>query len=134
VWVPVGAAVLVLAFFLHSRMPLATDGDQDRMRGPAATPRLIAPLGPLHVLPDRFTWSRSQGAARYRLRLLDPSARLIHQVTTTDTAVVVPPGVFQKIGPGTGVITWIVVPQDLKGADLRPSLPATLRLTLPTSP
>jgi anti-sigma factor RsiW len=127
IWVPAAAAVLI-AVLLARPAGFFGDGDHTvRMRGSEVAPVALAPMGDLTSPPERFVWRGSPNAARYRFRLLDSSARLVHEAVTSDTTLVVPAAFLRGLATGT----WIVVVQDRKGAETQVSQPATFRVKAP---
>lgn len=124
VWVPAAAAVLV-ALLLVRPFGFLGDGDHSvRMRGTDTAPMTLSPVGDLTGAPDRFVWRSSPNAARYRFRLFDASARLVHESVTDDTTLVLPASLLRDLTAGT----WMVVAQDRKGAENQVSPPATFRV------
>jgi hypothetical protein len=91
---PVAGAAVVLIGFLLARGPLggpesANPGDavDPIFRGAEGKLRLVAPIGSTPASPERFIWTREEGAVLYRFELFDEEMRPLFQVATPETAL-----------------------------------------------
>lgn len=127
IWVPAAAALLITVLLVRPGGFLGNGDQAVRMRGLDIAPVALIPAGDLPGPPERFVWRGSPNAARYRFRLFDGSARLVHEAVTSDTSLAVPEVLLKDLRAGT----WMVVAQDRKGAETQVSTPATFRVTRP---
>lgn len=118
------AACALLAVGLVTRDRRAGEGEATRGVGDAVT--LLSPAtDPADGAgASAFVWHAAPGATRYQFELLGADGEPVHQATTSDTALVLPPSVVLQ--PGTEY-RWLVRAISASGGQ-RSSSPRPLRL------
>jgi hypothetical protein len=123
-------AVLV-AGGLFLRGPRAPELPRDVTTGGEITRSLavsvIGPIGDQQDTPARLQWRPVQGAARYRVRLMEVDRHEIWSASTSETEAELPPAVLPAIAPGRTLI-WEVTAFGASGTMIAQSGPQTFRL------
>jgi hypothetical protein len=130
-WLAALPVAAVLAFMLL--VPRATDPEgpvpAPVLRGDEAASVGLEPAGELTAAPERFLWTATAGAARYRLELYDGAGRplLVRVLADTVLALGAAPADLVTFAPGDEPY-WRVIPIDAAGRELASSPPLRFRL------
>jgi hypothetical protein len=126
---PLAAALALLWLGPHWR-EVAGPPAAPRLRGDAQQVLGLEPQGRLTAPPQRFVWTATAAASRYRFELYDAQARLCYRAVLGDTVLVLAGSAQDSLPPAAGF--WQVVPVDAAGRELPSSPPLHFETAAPS--